>query len=89
MTTPLEIEVFLTDPPVYEHSLKFALSIAPSWNSLYVSRHQRGWVFVGGGDVSYALDNSYETKWMPLDDRARLEMYDRLGPRISRVYVER
>lgn len=82
-------KIYLGDFPDTENRnlLDVALMLAPSWDHIFIHRHQHGWTFVGGGDVRYAFDDGC-TGWMPMDDYERLAVYDSLGRRETSIYID-
>ena len=68
-------------------SLEYALKLAPSWENMYISRFQNGWVFVNSHGVYFVTDEG-ERGWVPTEPEQSDKLYKELGKRRSQMYYE-
>ncbi len=85
--------------PDEKHTLDEALSLAPAWKNMYISRHRLGWVFVNAHGRYFVLDDNSQHGYHPLalnnkhgwistDTEIAARVYTALGGRVSKIYYE-
>lgn len=70
-----------------ENTLEKALSLAPSWSNMFISRHLHGWVFVNAHGIYFVTDDN-ERGWVSTDPEQSERVYTHLGRQVSRIYYE-
>jgi hypothetical protein len=82
-----EFALYFGEPEDTDRSLEYALSLAPAWSNMYISRFDNGWVFVNAHGRYYALDDG-QTGWIPFEPTEAERLYILLGSRKAQVYYE-
>lgn len=86
-----QVRVFLDTPFVDESELDRALGLMPpTWDTSYINRCQKGWLFVAAEGYAYAFDDGRKG-WFSddLPDTSKEKIKAELGDRIGTVYIDR